>query len=114
MSEYTVKRKFRDKHTKEIHLPDSIYKASDQRAAELRQKGILDEKVKQEETTESEIEEFLDQKVENVISDTEGLGAEKYKKLLELEKEGKKRKTVIEHFQTQVEAIGEENEHSKS
>ncbi|MGG3800458.1 hypothetical protein [Metabacillus fastidiosus] len=102
MTKYKVLKEFRDKNTQAIHPIDSIYETdSKSRVEEL--KGFIGPEIK--ETS------ILDQKVETVLASLDGLPSEKLEEYLGQEKNGRNRKTVVEHISALLKVLnGEEYE----
>ena len=82
-----VIKKFRDKFTKKIYDIGSEFEGKEDRVSGLQKKGYLESSL-------------LDGNVEEVISAINGLDKEELEKLLAEEKQGKNRKTVIEHIES--------------
>lgn len=109
--EFKVKKPFTDKFTKKLHIKDSIYETySVDRAKELQKAGYLGEEIKKQESTPPATggeKSILDENV-NTIKEavTAELGREELEKLLQLESEGNKRKTVIKHIESLLKEEG--------
>jgi hypothetical protein len=114
MKTYKVKHAFIDKDTKKRYVATAPFKTDDEsRAKELQEKGLIEEvnpnEVNADPENEDEFANILNQAAEKVFTETEGMSREDFEKLLELETEGKNRKTVKEHFEAEIKAIGEDN-----
>jgi len=96
-----VVKRFRDKYTKKIYAPGSVFEGNEKRVAELQKLGYLkSEPQKQAHHEESKEKSLLDGAAQEVIEVLDGLSKDELEGLLAEEKEGKKRKTVIEHIES--------------
>ncbi|TPE68023.1 hypothetical protein [Halalkalibacterium halodurans] len=102
MPNYKILKTFKDKFTKKRHVAGSVYKTDAQRGAELQEKGYLGEEV-QAELLSGNVKE-IKQRV------TKQLGQKELLNLLELEKNGDKRKSVLAHIES---LLGDEDGHTE-
>ncbi|WP_078428769.1 hypothetical protein [Alkalihalobacterium alkalinitrilicum] len=111
MSNYIVKKAFRDKFTKDRHAEGTEYKAGKERAAELQKKGFLGEEVNPQVPNEDDyLKNILSKSADKIRSSIDGLSKEQLQRLAELEKEDKNRKTVMELLEV---LTSEQDEHKE-
>jgi len=91
---------FIDKYTSKHYRQGDIFKADSKRAAELKGKGFLSDKVGASKTTHP-LDSILEQNVEEVIDAlTIEIPKEDLENLLKIELENKGRKMVKEHIES--------------
>ncbi|RSD21073.1 hypothetical protein [Mesobacillus subterraneus] len=104
---YAVEKPFIDKNTKVFYDTSAVYETDSQdRAKELQKAGYIKD--------QAESNSLLSGTVEEVFSSLEGLSKEEYEQLLEEEKAGKKRKTVIAELERLIAADGDSDESGKA
>ena len=91
---------FNDKNEHKLYNMGDIYETDDKaRVTEL--KGYIGEEIK--DGPEDKLAPLLDGNAENVNKSVENLSEPELQHVLKLEKEGKKRKTVISHIESLLE-----------
>lgn len=103
---YKVIKRFQDKITKAIFPVNSTYQTDDEeRAKFLQDNGFLYVE-KQEDSPYGAKRSILDESVEEIKKNvTAELGKDKLEVLLELEKEAKNRKGVVEHIEELLQEV---------
>jgi hypothetical protein len=100
---YVVEKPFIDKNTKVFYDTSAVYETDNQeRAKELQKTGYIKDQISKD--------SILDGTVDEVISSLDGLSKEEYEQLLEEEKSGKKRKTVIAELERLITVAGASDE----
>jgi hypothetical protein len=102
---YAVEKPFIDKNTKVFYDTSAVYETdSQERAKELQKAGYIKDQVSGD--------SILHGTVDEVISSLDGLSKEEHEQLLQEEKAGKKRKTVIAELERLITADGASDESS--
>lgn len=103
---YKVIKRFQDKITKAIYPVNSTYQTDDKERVRLLQDNGFLYVEKQEDHTHDGEGTILDKSVEEIKKNvTAELGKDKLEVLLELEKEAKNRKGVVEHIEELLQEV---------
>ncbi|MEK4871575.1 hypothetical protein [Niallia sp. FSL W8-1348] len=98
--------RFRDKETKKIHNVGTVYEGTQERIKELQGKKWLGDEIVESKTEDDKYLSTLNGTIDGIKSTVDGLKKSDYDKLIELEKEGKNRKSLIEFFEEQANIAG--------
>lgn len=105
----TVIKRFKDKETKKVYEKGDAYESTPERTADLLNKGFLKE-ILESKSGLSPLTSVLNSSVEEVKTATEGYKVDAFHELLEAEKTGKNRKSLIEHFETMITSVKDQGE----
>ena len=97
--------RFRDKYTKKVYTAGDMYEGSKERIEELQAKKWLGE-VEEIQSVEETYLSTLNGTVDEIKTSVDGLKKSDYEKLIELEEQGKNRKSLIEFLQEQAGIAG--------